>query len=150
VHHPVVDDCPICAKHRGEGPLKGELVGRWDGFWVYHAPPATDGLAALGYLFIETDRHAPHLDDLSDEEAAALGRLRSRLARALVRELDAENVFSAVIGRGVPHFHEHLIVRHRGIAAEVPWHESDEHAPRAEAAAVADLARRVAATVSGA
>ena len=138
-----MDDCPICAKHRGEGPLKGELVGRWDGFWVYHAPPGDDGTAALGYLFIETDRHAPHLEDLTDDEAADLGRLRSRLARALTRELDAENVFSAVIGRGVPHFHEHLFVRHRGTPTDVAWHESDEHAPRAGEARVAELARGI-------
>ena len=142
-----MDDCPICAKHRGEGPLGGELVGRWGDFWVYHAPPGEDGMAALGYLFIESDRHAPHLEDLTDEEAAALGRLRSRLARALARELDAENVFSAVIGRGVPHFHEHLLVRHPGTAKDVPWHESDDAAPRAAADAVAHLARRIAVHV---
>lgn len=139
-----MDDCQICAKHRGEGPLGGELVGRWDGFSVYHAPPAADGTAALGYVFIETDRHAPHLEDLTDGEAAALGRLRSRLARALVRELDAENVFSAVIGRGVPHFHEHVFVRHRGTAAEVQWDASPDVAPRADPATVRDLASQLA------
>lgn len=140
-----MDDCPICAKHRGEGPLKGELVGRWAGFWVYHAPPADDGTAALGYVFIESDRHAPHLEDLTEEEASGLGLLRTHLARALTRTLDTENVFSAVIGRGVPHFHEHLFVRHRGTPADVPWDESDEHAPRAESESVASLARRLAA-----
>jgi ATP adenylyltransferase len=142
-----VDDCPICAKHRGEGPLKGELVGSWEGFWVYHAPPAEDGTAQLGYLFIETDRHAPHLEDLTNEEASALGLLRSRLGRALTEALDAENVFAAVIGRGVPHFHEHLFVRHRGTAPEVAWDDSPEAAPRADATAVAELARRLAATL---
>lgn len=142
-----MDDCPICAKHRGEGPLRGELVGRWDGCWVYHFPPGADGLAKLGYLFIETDRHAAHLEDLTDEEAGALGLLRSRLARALNATLDAENVFSAVVGRGVSHFHEHVFVRFRGTPAEVPWHESDEAAPRADGVAVADLARRLAAHV---
>jgi ATP adenylyltransferase len=142
-----MDDCQICAKHRGVGPLRGELVVRWRGLWVYHAPPGEDSLAPLGYLFIETDRHAPHLEDLSEDEAAAIGLLRSRLSRAMVRELDAENVFSAVIGRGIPHFHEHLFVRHRGTALDVPWHRSDEHAPRADEAAVADLARRLAGAI---
>jgi ATP adenylyltransferase len=142
-----MDDCPICAKHRGEGPLQGQVVGRWDGLWVYHAPPGEDGTASLGYLFIETDRHAPHLEDLTDEEATALGRLRSRLARALTDALDVENVFSAVVGRGVPHFHEHLFVRHRGTPSDVPWHQSDEAAPRADEAAVADLAARLARAI---
>jgi ATP adenylyltransferase len=143
-----MSDCPICAKHRGEGPLLGQLVGRSTGFWIYHAPPGDDGLAPLGYLFIETDRHAPHLEDLTDEEASNLGVLRSRLARSLTETLDAENVFSAVIGRGVPHFHEHLFVRHRGTAPGLPWIESDNAAPRADAGAVADLAKRLAARVT--
>ncbi|MCI0582629.1 MAG: histidine triad (HIT) protein [Chloroflexi bacterium] len=134
-------NCQICAKHRGEGPLGGELVARLDGFRVYHAPPGEDGLAALGHLFIESERHAPYLDDLTHEESAALGRLRTRLVRALRAELDAEHVFTAVIGRGIAHFHEHVFVRHAGTLAVVPWHQSDEAAPRADRAAVADLAR---------
>jgi len=55
----VGSDCQICAKHRGEGPLGGELVTRIDGFWIYHAPAGKDGLASLGHLLIESDRHAP-------------------------------------------------------------------------------------------
>ena len=138
-----MDDCSICAKHRGEGPLKGELVGTWDGFWVYHHTAGDDGMAPLGYLFIESDRHAPHLEDLTGDEAAALGRLRTGLARALTDALDVENVFAAVIGRGVPHFHEHLFVRHRGTASDVPWDASDDHAPRVDAAMVRGLAARL-------
>jgi ATP adenylyltransferase len=141
-------DCLICAKHRGEGPLKGELVGRRDGFWVYHAPPGEDGLASLGYLIIETDRHAPHLADLTDAEAAALGRLRTRMALALRDELDVPLVFAAVIGRGVPHFHEHIVPRHAGVPDDVPWHQSDEAGPHADAATVASLARRLAKRLS--
>lgn len=136
-------DCEICAKHRGEGPLGGELVAHLDGFSIYHAPPGEDGLAALGHLFIESDRHAPYLDDLTEAEAAALGRLRARLAHAMRAELGPEHVFAAVIGRGIAHFHEHLFARHQGTPADVPWHMSDEAAPRADRAAVADLCRRL-------
>ncbi|TAK00619.1 MAG: histidine triad (HIT) protein [Chloroflexota bacterium] len=110
---------------------------------MYHAGPGEDGLAPLGYLFIESDRHAPYLDDLTDVEAAALGRLRTRLAGALRAELDAEHVFAAVIGRGIAHFHEHVVTRHPGAPADVPWHQSDDVAPRADEAAIADLARRL-------
>jgi ATP adenylyltransferase len=138
-----MDDCPICAKHRGEGPLGGELVGRWDRFWVYHAPPDEHGLASLGYLFIETDRHVPYLADLSPDEAAALGRLRTRLAYALRKATDAEFVLAAVIGLGVAHFHEHLLARFRGTPADVPWHASDDAAPRADQAAIIELAHRL-------
>jgi diadenosine tetraphosphate (Ap4A) HIT family hydrolase len=137
-------DCPICAKHQGEGSLGGELVARLDGFWVYHAEPGEDGRASLGYLFIESDRHAPHLDDLTDEEATALGRLRTRLARALRAEVGASFVFTAVIGRNMDHFHEQVVARFPDTPAKVPWHQSDEYAPRADTEEVADLARRLA------
>jgi ATP adenylyltransferase len=140
----MTDECPICAKHRGEGPLRGELVAQTNGFSIYHAPPGDDGNAPLGYLFIESDRHAVYLDDLTDEEAEAVGRLRTQLAAALRAELNPEHVFTAVMGRSEPHFHEHVVCRHRGTPQDVPWHRSDDFAPRANADEVADLARRLA------
>jgi len=136
-------DCQICAKHRGEGPMKGQLIGRYDEFWVYHGQPGADGLAALGHLVIESDRHVPYLADLTDPEAAALGPLRSQLARALRDELGVPFVFAAVIGRHIAHFHEHLLPRHAGVQPEVPWHQSDDAGPQVDAEAVAELARRL-------
>ena len=141
---PANRECPICAKHRGEGPLRGELVAQIDGFWIYHAPPGDDGNASLGYLLIESDRHAVYLDDLTDAEAAALGRIRTGLAAALRAELDPEHVFTAVMGRSEPHFHEHVFCRHAGTPHEVSWHRSEDFAPRADADEVRDLARRLA------
>ena len=146
---PYVLDCVICAKHRGEGPLKGQLVAQVDGFWIYHAPADDEGTASLGYLFIESDRHAPALADLTDDEAAALGRLRARLAHALRDIFDAEHVLAFVIGRSVPHFHEHLVTRHRGTPSDVSWDKSDEAAPKADEQEVAALARRLAVIVAG-
>jgi ATP adenylyltransferase len=142
-------DCPICAKHCGEGPLGGELVARLDGFRIYHAQPGEDGRASLGYLFIESERHAPHLDDLTDEEAAGLGVLRTRLARALRAEIAPSHVFTAVIGRNMEHFHEQVVARFPATPEDVPWHRSDEYAPRADAEEVADLARRLARRIAG-
>jgi ATP adenylyltransferase len=137
-------DCEICAKHRGEGRMKAELVGRYSEFWLYHGQPGSDGKAALGHLVIESDRHAPYLADLTDSEAASLGRLRTRVARVLRDELSVPFVFTAVIGRHIAHFHEHLLPRHAGLPPDVPWHESDEAGPQADAEAVADLAKRLA------
>jgi ATP adenylyltransferase len=137
-------ECVICAKHRGEGPMKAELVGRYHGFWVYHAQPGDDGRAALGHLVMETDRHVPYLADLTDADAAALGPLRSRLARALRDELGVPYVFAAVIGTAIPHFHEHLLPHHPGIPPDVPWHQSDDAGPQADAGTVSELARRLA------
>ena len=145
---PNVVDCLICAKHRGEGPLAGQLVVRADGFWVYHAPADDTGRAPLGYLFIESDRHAPDVSSLSDEEAALLGRLRSRLARALRETLDPERVFAFVIGTRVAHFHEHLVTRHRGTPVDVPFYDSDEAAPRADEDEVASLVLRLTTILS--
>ena len=139
--------CEICRKHRGAGPLGGQLIGRVDGFWVYHAPPDESGLTALGYLSIESDRHAGYLADLTDEEAEALGRLRSRLAAALRETLDPELVLAAVIGRGMAHFHEHLFCRHRGTPQGVPWHASDEAAPRVDLQRIAGLIDRLKLTL---
>ena len=141
-------DCLICAKHRGEGPLGGERIARLDGFWVWHAPPGDDGTAPLGYLIIESDRHLGYVADLSEDEAAALGRLRTRLAQALRAEVGPEFVFAAVIGTGVAHFHEHLFCRHPGTSADVPWYESDEAGPRVDREFVAELARRIGERLS--
>lgn len=138
-----VADCRICTKHAGADRASGELIGRWEGFWVYHAPPDDQGVAVLGRVFIETDRHAPYLADLTDEEAAALGRLRVRLSRALRTLLDAEVVMHLVIGLGVAHFHELLIARPSGTPRDVPWHEADRVSPRATTADVANLARQL-------
>jgi len=140
----VETDCAICAKHRGQGPLQGELVARLDAFWVYHAPPGDDGLAPLGHLLLETDRHVPYLADLSESEATALGRLRTWLAAALREALRAEFVFAAVIGIGVAHFHEHLLPRPRRQPLEVEWHRSDELLERAGTAAVRTFADLIA------
>ncbi|HJW20930.1 MAG TPA: hypothetical protein VJ506_00725 [Candidatus Limnocylindrales bacterium] len=133
------DTCDICRAHRGDGRRATQLVGVGGGFWVYHAPPDESGLASLGYLYIESDRHVAYLGDLTDDEAAALGRLRTRLAAALRFSVDPEFVFAAVIGRGIAHFHEHVFCRHRGTPPDVAWDASDEAAPRADPARVAEL-----------
>ena len=116
----------ICAKHRRDGPLKGELIGRTTLFWVWHGPPEDEGRTRLGHLIVESDRHARYLADLTDEEAAELGRLRTRLARALRDALGAEYVLAAVIGLGVAHFHEHIYARPTREPVDVAWHASDE------------------------
>jgi ATP adenylyltransferase len=116
-------DCPICAKHRGEGPLVSPEVWRDDLVVVSHLPPR-DGPVHLGYLFVETVRHVPHLDRLTVHEAEAVGRTVRTTAIALRTELDPEHVFSAVVGRGVAHFHQHVFVRYRGTPEDTMWLDS--------------------------
>jgi diadenosine tetraphosphate (Ap4A) HIT family hydrolase len=137
-------ECPICAKHRGEGPLNGPEIWRDDLVVVGHTP-ARDEPVLLGYLFIESLRHAAYLDDLTDVEAAAVGSSARRAALALRAELDLEHVFSAVIGRGIPHFHQHVFPRYRGTPAETDWHDANGWAgsPRGGEPEIEALASRL-------
>ena len=142
------ETCDICRAHRGDGHRAAQLVGFGGGFWVYHVPPDESGLASLGYLYIESDRHVAYLSELTDDEAAALGRLRTRLAAALRMRLDPEFVFAAVIGRGIAHFHEHVFCRYRGTSPDVAWDASDEAAPRADEGRVAELVSALRETLA--
>jgi ATP adenylyltransferase len=139
-------DCVICRKHRGEGPLLGGAqVWADKHVLVFHRPPDDSGTAFLGHLFLETRDHVPYLDQLSPSLAAAIAEARRRAAIALRIELNAEHVFAAVIGRGVPHFHEHVFVRYPGTPDDVAWDDSDEWegARRGGVADVEELAARL-------
>lgn len=102
----------------------------WDDDLVvaFHIPPLDDdrGQPYLGHLLVTTRRHVDHLGDLSDEEAERVGRVASRLARALREQHDAARVYSAVIGAALPHFHLHLLPRYPETPPEVRWNEVDE------------------------
>lgn len=141
------DECHICLKHRGDGPLTGQLIARLDDFWVYHARTDDDGLSPLGWLLIETDRHVPYIWGLTEGEAAGLGWLRTRLANALRVQLGAEFVITLVIGMGIAHFHEHLIPRMPGTSAAKPWHDSGDALPKATTKEVEALAKRLRETL---
>ena len=83
--------------------LAAPLVSQDEHVFVFHRPPDATGRAFLGHLFVETRRHVPYLDELTDAEAAAVGRAAARAAAALRRALDPEHVFAAIVGRGVAH-----------------------------------------------
>jgi hypothetical protein len=80
-----------------------------------HAPVG----GTLGYLFVETRRHAVRIEGLTDAEAAAVGMAASRGA-----ELVAD-----------------VFCRYPGTPADWHWDAVDEWpgVPRAEQAAVTDL-----------
>ncbi|MFJ8959880.1 HIT domain-containing protein [Lentzea sp. NPDC102401] len=126
-----MDECLICAKHLGSGPLAGPVVFADELVVVSHRP----GGGVLGYLFVETRRHVAALDALTVTEAEAVARAARLAAVGLRAELDPEFVFSAVAGRSVAHFHQHVFVRHRGTPDELAWTEVEwAGAPRADAA----------------
>ena len=142
-----MSDCPICEKHRGAGPLVGERLYEDEFVVASHAPAAAvDGY--LGYVFVETRRHARGLADLSDDEAAAVAVVVSRVARAL-EAAGAELVYSFVFDH-IAHHHVHVVARHPGTPQEhwgprvVEWPD----APRGGEAEIRDLAHRLRAALT--
>lgn len=113
------------------------------------APPDADSTAYLGYLFVEPKRHAAGLGDITAEEAAALGVLVSRLARALREGAGAEHVYAFVLGDHVPHLHVHVVPRYPGMPPEYWGMRVDEwpEAPRGDAEAIAAFCERLRASL---
>lgn len=99
----------------------------------------------LGHLVLQTKRHAPGVADLTDEEARRVGLVATRLARALKATVGAEKVYAYVFAEAVPHYHQLLTARYPGVPKEYwrlnlgEWPD----APRGDANAVAEVARRV-------
>ena len=71
-----IPDCLICRKQRGEFPLPGGVLYQDELVFACHAHLAKEGdTVYLGWLVVETRRHAAGLADLTDEEGQALGLL---------------------------------------------------------------------------
>lgn len=114
--------CYVCDKHRaGDGVIAGDdlmVVGH-----VLPDAPGTDGAQVyLGHLIVEPRRHVPGLADLTPDEAAALGQWAARAAKAL----QAEHVYSQVVGHRIDHLHLHLVPRYAGTPPEFWWPRLDE------------------------
>lgn len=140
-----VDDCLVCKELDGSIDLPGGFL--WEDAQVvaFHIPPLPDRSPRpfLGHLLVVTRRHVARFGDLTAEEGAAVGRAAARLSRALTDGAGAEWVYSAVIGRGVPHFHLHLMPRYPGTPVDLPWYEQWEAGPHGAAAEVAELAEKL-------
>ena len=115
--HP--EDCFVCAKHALGDAAPGGVLFEDELVYAGHAyRPAKRVSAYRGYLVAEPRRHATGLGDLTDREAAALGLLVSRLARALKEVAGAEHVYSFVLGDGLAHLHVVLAPRYAGTPRE--------------------------------
>ncbi len=112
-------DCFVCAKHALGDGAPGGVLFEDDVVYAGHAyPPTGPAVAYRGYLVAEPKRHAAGLGDLTDSEAAALGQLVNRLARALKEIAGAEHVYSFVFGDGLAHLHVVLGPRYPGTPRE--------------------------------
>jgi histidine triad (HIT) family protein len=141
------DDCLVCREQRGEVELPGGPLWEDELVFAFHVPPIEGSPRRyLGHLVVTPRRHVGGLEDLRDDEGAAIGVAAARLARTLRGTLDLERVYSMVIGHAVPpHLHVHLVPRYRGTPAEVVWTAVDEWdgAPYGDAQDIAALVERL-------
>ncbi|MFE3060639.1 hypothetical protein [Nocardia sp. NPDC059239] len=79
-------------------------------------------------------------------KARQVGWAVRRAAHALRNELAPDFVFSAITGRSVAHFHQHVFIRPGGAPDTVSWFNIDSwnDRPRIEESALATLCARLA------
>ena len=121
------EDCLVCQEHRFEVPPPGGHLISTDEVVAFHLPPWPPPTrdVYLGYLMVTSRRHVAGFAELTDDEAAAIGRDMARLSRALKR-LGAERVYSLTTGHGCPHLHVHLVPRWPRTPESVSWLEVDD------------------------
>ncbi|HMM34431.1 MAG TPA: HIT family protein [Thermoanaerobaculia bacterium] len=99
---------------------------------------------APGHVLVVPKEPAPTLDALSEESAAAIGRVLPRIARAVVavtgtRDFNVLQNNGAAAHQAVPHVHFHVIPKPAGGGLGIDWPSG-----RLEA----DEGRRIAAEIS--
>ena len=128
--------CYVCDKHRsGDGVISSDEL-----MVLAHVlpdAPGADGQVYLGHLVVEPRRHVSGLAGLTADEAAALGQWAARAARAL----QAEHVYSSVVGHQIDHLHLHLVPRYANTPRQYWWPKLDEwpDAPRGDRADITRL-----------
>jgi histidine triad (HIT) family protein len=141
-----VSDCLICDQVGSIDELPGGALVDNDLVVAYHLPPIDRfPRQYLGRVLLVTRRHVDHLGDLTDDEAAAVGR-GSRVVAAGMRRLeDVSRVHVAVIGLHVPHFHLHLITRYEWAPPDADWNALHElpQAPLGAAEEIAGFVERL-------
>lgn len=117
---PADKDCFVCRKHALGDAAEGGVIWADELVYAGHCHRMGKDEIYLGWLIVEPRRHVAELGDLTEEEAAAIGVLSSRLARALCASEGAEHVYSFVFGDGLanPHLHVHLMARYPGTPRE--------------------------------
>ncbi|NIS79925.1 MAG: HIT domain-containing protein [Anaerolineales bacterium] len=139
-------DCFVCLKHRGEILVPGGAVYEDQLIYVGHASISDDETEIyLGFLMVEPKRHVPGMAELDDVEAGAIGRMITRLSRALKEREGAEHVYLFRLGHHVDHLHLWVVPRYPGTPREYWGLRVDEwpQAPRGDADAVEALCERI-------
>jgi diadenosine tetraphosphate (Ap4A) HIT family hydrolase len=110
--------CFICDKHARGDAAEGGVLYEDDLVYAGHMHTMGSARVYRGYLMVEPKRHVAGLGELSEDEAAAVGRLMNRAARVLRDRAGADHVFAFVYGTGVPHLHVHVAPRYPGTPRE--------------------------------
>lgn len=118
-----MEECPICAKHKGQVP--GGLIYEDELVYAHHVYNQS-GETFLGYVRAETKRHVPSFAELTPAEAQAVGLLTTHLSRALKECAGADHVYVFFYGDHVPHLHLHIFARYPGTPEEYWRNRVDE------------------------
>jgi diadenosine tetraphosphate (Ap4A) HIT family hydrolase len=140
------NDCIICRKHLNEINPPGGIIHESRYCVVTHSLiPDGEEETYLGIFFIETKRHVPAFEDLSDEEAQDVGLLISRTSRALKTVTQAEHIYMFRFGHHVDHFHVWVVPRYPGTPREYWGLKVDEweEAPRGGIDHIEELCAKV-------
>ena len=137
--------CFICDKHRQGDAAQGGVLFEDDLVYAGHIHTMGNPTAYRGWLIVEPKRHVAGLGDLTDEEAAAVGRLMNRVARVQKNSAGAEHVYAFVFGDSVPHLHVHLAPRYPGTPRDYWGSRLDEwpDGPRVNGVEMRELVERL-------
>lgn len=103
--------CLICDKQKGiSNQPSGGYVYEDDHWKVCHFLLED---SVCGQLVVESKRHFLDFSDMTHEEAESYGILIKKLYTALKQVVGAERVYTVILLEGVPHFHAHLVPRHK-------------------------------------
>jgi diadenosine tetraphosphate (Ap4A) HIT family hydrolase len=97
--------CPICQDGRPLG-----VVAELNVTYLTSSPKSP----MRGYCCLVLKRHAVELDDLSEDEGAALMKDMQQVAEALRAITGAVKLNYEIHGNTIPHLHVHLLPRYRG------------------------------------
>jgi len=99
------------------------------------------GPLSRGHVLLIPKERKAQLHELSDESAAALGRVLPKLCRAVLQATGA-TAYNVLQNNGsaahqvVMHVHFHIIPKHEGRGLELAWHPGALEGPEATAAAI--------------
>ena len=104
-------ECKFCQISNGVSPAIGGAI--YEDELVYASHYSHDEMPVyLGYLVVQTKRHAPTFADLTGCEAKAVGLLLTRLRQALTAYVAANRSYVVFFGEVVPHLHVLVTARY--------------------------------------